>query len=91
MLSTGRGGSWQYSCTVQMPAAHAELHSQQDATRGSAARKAPTFYSGQPAPTTPLAGCQSAGCCSGPCNTRRTTHRADVKRGHRGACVCVRQ
>jgi hypothetical protein len=83
MLSTGRGGSWQYSCTVQMPAAHAELHSQQDVARGSAARKAPTFYSGQPAPTTPLAGCQSAAWCSGTCiKAGCTEHRVGVKKSH---------
>jgi hypothetical protein len=36
ILSPGCTSSWQHSCTVQMPAAQAKLHSQQGGTRRSA-------------------------------------------------------
>ena len=72
--------SWKHCCTVQMPAAHAEPHSQQDGARGSAARKPPTCQPGQPVPTTQLAACQSADWCQGTCiQAGCREHKAGVK------------
>ena len=56
MLCPGLACSWKHSSPVQMPAAHAELHSQQDGTCGSAARTAPTHMLCRPASADHAAG-----------------------------------